>query len=544
MIIEVNTGDVPDVQTVEIYADGVSIGWAGTPDFFGEWGFPGDAHLSVMRNDWGAPGDPTVILDYHPDADSPMVFFDGEFVTPTQFSGGYSINTWPNPPTGNATIDFTRVNGKINVVITGDGALGVREHTGGVLQYYDGNYSFTWDAPPAGIQRLSAKVTFINPTTLEEDVYSTSVVSVTVNAPAAPEIAVMQPASTELLSGQSTVAMPPVVLGRQSSATVFTIRNTGNAILKNLAVSRAGSHPNDFVVTGPPVSQLAPGGSTTFSVVFKPLVQGARRAQVRVASNDADENPFVIGLTGNATREPEIVVEQPAGNSLVSGQSKVTLPPSVLNVKSKPAVFTVRNVGNAVLSGIYPSLVGEHADDFILVRSLTNQLNPGAKTTFSVVFKPKAKGVRKATLRVSSNDADESPFVIALVGNASTAPEIDVRKFGSSLKDNKSGTGFGRVWKRSKSDAVTFTIRNVGSAPLKNLKVVVKGSHPMDFVVTQPGKSSLAPKSETKFKVFFAPKKIGDRKAVLQIISNDADENPFRVKLEGKGIIGGLISKT
>jgi hypothetical protein len=43
---------------------------------------------------------------------------------------------------------------------------------------------------------------------------------------------------------------------------------------------------------------VAPGGSTTFTVRFGPSAAGSRNAALHIASNDADEHPFDISLTG------------------------------------------------------------------------------------------------------------------------------------------------------------------------------------------------------------------------------------------------------
>ena len=43
-----------------------------------------------------------------------------------------------------------------------------------------------------------------------------------------------------------------------------------------------------------------PNGTTTFTLRFAPATAGAKTAALHIASNDADENPFDIALTGQA----------------------------------------------------------------------------------------------------------------------------------------------------------------------------------------------------------------------------------------------------
>lgn len=57
----------------------------------------------------------------------------------------------------------------------------------------------------------------------------------------------------------------------------FTITNRGNADLAGLTVHLSGPHKKDFTRTRPATTSLAPGGSTTFKVAFKPRIFARRR---------------------------------------------------------------------------------------------------------------------------------------------------------------------------------------------------------------------------------------------------------------------------
>ncbi|MCF7730372.1 MAG: DUF2271 domain-containing protein [Akkermansiaceae bacterium] len=120
----------------------------------------------------------------------------------------------------------------------------------------------------------------------------------TPTAPAAPEIAVEQPAGTDLTNGSATTDFGTVTLGASPSLLTFTVKNTGTANLTGLSISKDGSHKDDFTV-GSLATSVAAGGSTTFTVSFSPGAEGARTAAIHIASNDSDENPFDINLTGS-----------------------------------------------------------------------------------------------------------------------------------------------------------------------------------------------------------------------------------------------------
>ena len=118
----------------------------------------------------------------------------------------------------------------------------------------------------------------------------------------APEMNVQQPAGSSLVDGTAKKSFGTVAVGVTSSAKTFTVTNTGLSQLKALAVTVDGEHAADFTVTPMAKTSLAPGGQTFFKVTFTPSATGTRRAAVHLTSNDANENPFDIQLSGMGVR--------------------------------------------------------------------------------------------------------------------------------------------------------------------------------------------------------------------------------------------------
>ena len=116
--------------------------------------------------------------------------------------------------------------------------------------------------------------------------------------PLVPEIAVEQPVGTDLTDGAAVVGCGSLALGQSSGALGITLKNSGTANLSGLVVTKDGDHAADFTVGALGATTLAPGQATTFSVTFAPGAAGSRSAAVHIASNDANENPFDIALTG------------------------------------------------------------------------------------------------------------------------------------------------------------------------------------------------------------------------------------------------------
>jgi hypothetical protein len=239
------------------------------------------------------------------------------------------------------------------------------------------------------------------------------------------------------------------------------------------------------------------------------------------------DDPFLV---------PEISVEQNV--RLVDGQSAVDFGSHTTGSAPAAKTFTIRNEGSADLTAIAVSIVsGSGAGYFTLGSPGVTQLAPGDSTSFTAAFNPKTKGYWTAALMIYSNDDDEGEFNLTLSGRATEAvPEIAVEQpKGRSLKDGNTKS-FGRIKVGKAGSSKVFAIRNLGSGALKGLVIRKSGKHAKDFSVTKPARTSLAPNGSTTFKVTFKPKAKGKRNAFIQIISNDADENPFDIKLSGFGI--------
>ena len=122
---------------------------------------------------------------------------------------------------------------------------------------------------------------------------------------------------------------------------------------------------------------------------------------------------------------------------------------------------------------------------------------------------------------------------------AASAPEIAVYD-GSAppageRTDNVGTFGFGSVTTGSSSAAQTFTIQNLGSATADLTGLAVSSTNASEFTFTAPLATTLAPGAATTFTVTFTPSASGARSGVINIASNDADENPFRINVGGTG---------
>lgn len=309
----------------------------------------------------------------------------------------------------------------------------------------------------------------------------------------------------------------------------FTVRNTGTLNLTGIAASLSGGNLSDYAITTAPASSLAPNASTTVSVRFTPSAAGARTTTLRIASNDADENPFEIPLSGTGVNVPEITINR-GKTPLVDAASSVAF--GSIDIGTDRIIsLTLRNTGTATLSGIAASVTGGNATNYKITTPPPASLAPDATTTLSIRFKPTATGERNTQLRIASNDEDENPFEIALTGTGVPVPEIAVANGRAALIDGKSNVKFGSV-KSGSSKVITLTIKNTGSAPLTKIAVSLNGAQASQFKVSKPG-ASLAPGKSTTVKVTFTPTGTGARATTLRIASSDGDEKVFDIPLSG-----------
>ena len=98
----------------------------------------------------------------------------------------------------------------------------------------------------------------------------------------------------------------------------FTIKNTGLAALSGLRWDIIGPAAADFVLDSSSSAALAPGATASFSVTFTSAALGARVGIIRIFSNDPDENPFEIILSGTGgSPEISIIAASPGSDTLL-----------------------------------------------------------------------------------------------------------------------------------------------------------------------------------------------------------------------------------
>ncbi|MGH1366100.1 MAG: choice-of-anchor D domain-containing protein [Calditrichia bacterium] len=298
------------------------------------------------------------------------------------------------------------------------------------------------------------------------------------------------------------------------------IFNDGDAVLMVTDLQIAGGNENQFLLVNPPVLPLLiqPGGSSGFiQTRFVPTSGGLKTSTLTIVSNDPDEGQQQIILRGTGI-EPDIK----------SDVNPLNYGPVVVG-DSLTIFFQISNVGLAPLIITDTSLVSSDGQfEVVTFPSLPVTVPPnGGRAPLSVKFKPLALGASSATLQVISNDPDENPFEVELLGTG-VQPRIvtvpDTLNFGNVL---------------IKTDSITqILIRNDGGAPLTVSDTSITGINSNLFSFEEVPAipfTILSGGNPVALALRYSPAELGESQAIFNLISNDPLEPIKSVVLNGSG---------
>jgi hypothetical protein len=214
---------------------------------------------------------------------------------------------------------------------------------------------------------------------------------------------------------------------------------------------------------------IAPGTSCSLTVLFSPLAEGTFDESFDIPSNDPDEQSVTISLlgtglsSGNGEDTPDITITDPVVpvDDLQLSFGEVT------RGNSSVKVVTVGNSGNTALE-IYDIA---QADPLAMPFSIAadacsgQSIAPGTSCSLTVLFSPAAEGAFDESFDIPSNDPDEQPVTVSLMGTGLSSannnkPSKPALVFpGNGNKGLAKKVGF--KWKKSHDpdgDNVTYSL--------------------------------------------------------------------------------------
>jgi Abnormal spindle-like microcephaly-assoc'd, ASPM-SPD-2-Hydin len=319
-----------------------------------------------------------------------------------------------------------------------------------------------------------------------------------------------------------------VNLGTTASRTV-TIRNVGDLPLTGFGITRTGGAQSDYSNTQPTAVSLQPGQSTSFLMRFAPLQTGQRDAEFLITSNDPNETPYNIRVTGIGAASPDIAVSQ-AGTGLTDGSSTVNF--GKVNVGATAVrTFSIRNNGLATLSNLSVQVNGGVYSASALGQ---NSLASSQSTTFTVSFTPNFQSEFTGSLIIFSNDPDENPFNVSFTGRGSV-PVLNVEyPPGTLLYDSADTLRISAPV--GVASLQSFTVTNVSGGMISGLAVTVDGDGGGDYTVTTPLPATLDADASATFTLSYKPAGLGELAANIHVASDQLLDDPFDIYVLGTGV--------
>ena len=316
-----------------------------------------------------------------------------------------------------------------------------------------------------------------------------------------PEIEVEQPLNTGLVDGASTIDFGSVNTGSSTPLT-FTIKNVGTADLTGILASVSGVNSADYTFVNPlPAATLAAGASTTCTVRFTPGASGVRAAVLQIASDDANENPFDINLTGTGVGAGSLAVT-PAGNFAPSGNFGGPFATTQVYTLSNPGNSSINWTATNVASWVTLSATGgtlaagANTTVTVSINSGANTLNVGSYSD-TVTFTNSTNGTGNTTRGVALT-VNPAPATVTLGNLAQTyngaQKTVSVTTNPASLANSVTYNGSVTAPTNAGTYAVVATITNsnyTGSA--SNNLVIAKAPQTITFNALSPVLDDAAP---------------------------------------------------
>lgn len=283
--------------------------------------------------------------------------------------------------------------------------------------------AFALSAPPSGFPvRLAAgewfavQVTFAPTdagahdgelTVFSNDVAIPAVVVPLVTLPIAPEIEV---APNPMPFGVVGVSLP--------TTHELTITNAGTLALTVSSVAFGAGTSAAFTMAPGTLPVVLPAlGYIAIPVTFDAPDESTQAGSIEIASDDPDEPLVTVPLSGTGTLNPVPDISGPAAINFggVQRQTCATQSASITNVGSATLVVT----GSEMLWG---------AGSMYSVAPASYSISPGGAQPITVTYCPQDTDGDPDQLRISSNDPDEQPFTITILGYGTPPPigETDI----------------------------------------------------------------------------------------------------------------------
>ncbi|MGL4401247.1 MAG: choice-of-anchor D domain-containing protein, partial [Luteolibacter sp.] len=221
--------------------------------------------------------------------------------------------------------------------------------------------------------------------------------------------------------------------------TRYLTHSTATAGLPVFTLDRSGPSPvfkaefltrnHSGLVYTPKISgDLSDFEPMTGQTTVTPIDENWSRVVLRKTIDSA--TPALYGIMeislpeSTPTPASEIAITDPTGSGMKSNSSVFSFGALRVGGPASTREFTITNEGSAPLTGIALTPDGPPSTEFSVSNLPKTSLAVGESMTFTATYLPGVPGIRTSTLRVVSNDSDESTFRIALTAIGHTPADL------------------------------------------------------------------------------------------------------------------------
>ena len=188
---------------------------------------------------------------------------------------------------------------------------------------------------------------------------------------------------------------------------------------------------------------IVAGTSSTLTVNFLPMAEGAFTDSITITSNDPTQPTFQVLLSGTGLLPQEIGVEAPVGTTVQDDAGTLDFGSSLDGAPVTRQV-KISNTGEVALNYTTGFATGTK---YSVTANGSGTVAPGDNTTLTVTYTPTVGAQATDTLKITSNDTSEPIFDIGLSGEG-LAPQGDdtvtsgngPTRFQPLVNDSLSGT--------------------------------------------------------------------------------------------------------
>lgn len=336
----------------------------------------------------------------------------------------------------------------------------------------------------------------------------------------------ISPGTVDVTTGSKTVTITATVTDDLAGLDYIGCYFYSPSRLRNLSTSlalTAGTNQNGTFSGTVNVPQYMEGGTWKLDQVWVQDTASNRRVYLNSLHYQKIYPPdlpipvnFASELSVNNLRAPEATL---TGNFRIDSPNQLQVSATISPQGSETTYFFQYGTSRHLGFSTSPKTAGSGTNSISVTESLKN-LEAGKLYYYRIVAQ-NTYGSSYSDLDTFTTPSDQ-PDIALINGTGSEMEDVPLIFANTSTSTTRE---------------ISLILRNTASyGALTNLSYNITGTNPEDFSIDALPASAILPGGIAEFTVRFHPTIPGNRSAILEIYSNDPDENPRFIALNGTGL--------